>query len=137
MRYPGPHARLSRPTRNSTFQRVTRGEPRVSSFKNSSLEGLLVDARAPDLELLQAIKHGLEVAARVEATGRFKRQCYALPAFSASARPTDSHFIGEACSAGWDTSRCQMSGWNDSVWGVIVAGFTVGTIRHASATLAV
>src|SRR2546428_11111182 len=112
MRYPGPHARLSRPTRSSTFQRVTGGEPRVSSFKSSSLEGLLVvgsaperavrtpsDARAPDLELLhQAIKHGLEVEARVEANGRFKRQCYALPAFSASARPTDSHFIGEACS---------------------------------------
>ena len=50
---------------------------------------------------------------------------------------TDSHFIGAAWSDGCETRRCQIIGWNDSVWGVTVAGLTVGTTTQASATLAV
>jgi hypothetical protein len=32
----------------------------------------------------------------------------------AAAHRTDSHFIGFACNAGWDTTRCQTTAWNAS-----------------------
>ena len=49
----------------------------------------------------------------------------------------DSHFVGFAFSFGCDTIRCQITAWNDSVWGVMLSGFTVGTSTQASATRAV
>ena len=34
----------------------------------------------------------------------------------------DSHFMSAALSLGWETSRCQIRAWNDSVCGVTVSG---------------
>src|SRR6266436_10020127 len=50
---------------------------------------------------------------------------------------SDSHFISLAASAGCDTIRCHTTAWNASVCGVTVLELTVGTMTHASATLAV
>src|SRR3989442_7033726 len=36
-----------------------------------------------------------------------------------AAEATDSVFISAALSLGWETSRCQIRAWNDSVCGVI------------------
>lgn len=53
------------------------------------------------------------------------------------AQTTDSHFVGADLSRGSETSRCQITPWIDSAWGVTWAGLTVGTRTHASATRAV
>lgn len=49
----------------------------------------------------------------------------------------DSHFMAFACTRGWDTRRCHTSAWKLSVWGVTLAGFTVGTMTTTSASFAV
>src|SRR2546422_5831369 len=46
------------------------------------------------------------------------------------AEAMDSHFISAALSLGWETSRCQIRAWNDSVCGVMVSGLITG-IRNA------
>src|SRR5215213_3690442 len=55
----------------------------------------------------------------------------------AGAFSTPSHLVCLAFSAGWLTSRCQMTAWNASEWGVTASGFTVGTMQTASPTSAV
>src|SRR5580692_4670481 len=63
------------------------------------------------------------------------RYCYAID--SVREETADSHFISETFNRGWETSRCHMTAWNDSVWGVTVSGFTVGTTTQASEIRAV
>ena len=52
-------------------------------------------------------------------------------------RVADSHLVALAFSLGCETSRCQITAWKASLWGVMVSGFTVGMMQQASATLAV
>jgi hypothetical protein len=49
---------------------------------------------------------------------------------------TDSHFISAAFSLGWETSRCQITAWNDSVCAVMVSGLITGIRMQASDTWA-
>ena len=49
----------------------------------------------------------------------------------------DSHLVWFTFKSGCETKRCQITAWNASEWGVTLFGLTVGTITHASATLAV
>src|SRR6267143_2678045 len=53
------------------------------------------------------------------------------------AEAMDSHFISAALSLGWETSRCQIRAWNDSVCGVMVSGLITGIRTQASDTWAV
>ena len=53
------------------------------------------------------------------------------------AEATDSHFISAALSLGWETSRCQIRAWNDSVCGVMVSGLITGIRTQTSDTWAV
>src|SRR5271167_4154860 len=48
-----------------------------------------------------------------------------------------SHLVCWTFSLGCETRRCQITAWNASECGVTFWGFTVGTMQHASATLAV
>ena len=62
---------------------------------------------------------------------------FRLPLSTFQIHRTDSHFMGDTCKAGWETSRCQTRAWKDSVWGVTVSWLTGGMTTQASATWAV
>src|SRR3712207_6219136 len=58
----------------------------------------------------------------------------AVEEHGAAHQRSDSHLVCAARSSGCETIRCQISAWNDSAWGVIVSGLTVGTTTQAWAT---
>ncbi len=47
-----------------------------------------------------------------------KRENLAQATDCSVAEATDSHFISAALSLGWETSRCQIRAWNDSMCAV-------------------
>ena len=49
---------------------------------------------------------------------------------------TLSHLVWFIFKSGCETNKCQTTAWNASLCGVMLFGFTVGTITHASATFA-
>ncbi len=49
----------------------------------------------------------------------------------------DSHFVCVTFNFGCETNKCHTTAWNASLCGVTCVGFTVGTITHAVASLAV
>ena len=78
----------------------------------------------------------IDDAIAIEEDGAFHR-LFLFQKFHLAYHFVLSHFVSFTFSFGWETKRCHTTAWNASECGVMVAGFTVGTMQHASATCAV